>query len=94
MTPDQIRDAAREYARRSRVEQGLPPVLEDPEAVARVAALLRSGMAQPVKPTTRKRGRAVGGAEVPRHLPTVPNGTVGHVKQVSARYARRHAGRQ
>jgi hypothetical protein len=39
---DAVREAGAEDARRSRVEHGFPERIEDPAAVARLAAILRS----------------------------------------------------
>lgn len=40
MTPAQIKAAAREYALRSRKEQGLPQAFNDPDAMQKIAVLL------------------------------------------------------
>ncbi len=44
MTDVEIRAAAREYTRQSRVEQGLPEHVSDPSVVAQLAALLGGGV--------------------------------------------------
>lgn len=45
MTAEQLAQAGRDLARRSRARQGLAPVVTDPTALARVAALLTTGVA-------------------------------------------------
>ena len=61
MSPEEraaIREAGGEEARRSRIRQGLPERIEDPAAVAMLAAILR---ASPTPPTpieiTRHEGK-------------------------------------
>jgi hypothetical protein len=40
-------DAGKALARKSRWEQGLPETIEDPATIARIVALLRSGLHEP-----------------------------------------------
>lgn len=37
---ERLREAAREYAVRSRAEQGLPPTIDNPHVVAKIAELM------------------------------------------------------
>jgi hypothetical protein len=46
-----IRDAGMEDARRSRIRQGLPERIEDPAAIAILAALLRTPPSTPAQQT-------------------------------------------
>ena len=52
---EELRRAARAYARRSRAAQGLPPHIQDPEVIAKLVVLFRPATTDEAESDRRKR---------------------------------------